>query len=213
MKLLHVFPLLLAAVLTACTLPDPYSRQPAPVTPVTPQPPSPPPPPTVDVPPPVRPPLMIPGEPVSPVTIPDAPTMPAPPASNQALARLADNLASRLKSSPQINEVQGAVLLDDIRNQVGSPMDTRALTQRLQANLSSRLSFVDGDKVSNLRQQLAYQSGRADMAALVSLGKQSGASYLLSGSLNRAGAGFTLSAQLMDLRSGELLWSDKVSGQ
>lgn len=212
MKLLHVFPLLLAGMLTACSLPDPYSQPPAPVRPVTPEP-SPPPAPTVEVPPPARPPLMIPSEPLPQVTVPDMPSIPAPPASNQALDRLADSLANRLKASQEINEVQGAVLLDDIRNQVGSPMDTRSLTQRLQANLSSRLRFVDGEKVSSLRQQLAYQSGRADMAALVSLGKQSGAGYLLSGSLDRAGAGFSLSAQLMDLRSGELLWSDRVSGQ
>ncbi|AEY01581.1 hypothetical protein GU3_09125 [Oceanimonas sp. GK1] len=186
--------------LSACTLPNPYTSQPAPVTPATPEP--------------VRPPaLPQPAPPPPVIELPDAPPAPLPEANNAAIQRLADNLAARLSASAAISEVNGPVLLDDIRNQAGSPVDTRGLTERLQAQLSGALNFVSGPEVNSLRQQLAYQSGRADMASLVRLGKQSGADYLLSGSLHRAGSGFSLRAQLMELASGEVLWSDSVSGR
>ncbi|PSJ46984.1 penicillin-binding protein activator LpoB [Zobellella taiwanensis] len=187
-----------AVVLSACSLPNPYSSQPAPVRPVTPAP----------VPPPATP---APTPPV--IELPEAPVAPLPEASNANLERLADSLAARLRASPALAEVNGPVLLDDIRNQAGSPVDTRGLTERLQAALAGSLNFVGGAQVSSLRQQLAYQGGRADMASLVRLGKQSGAAYLLSGNLSRGGAGFSLSGQLMELASGEVLWSDSVSGR
>ncbi|WP_107852989.1 penicillin-binding protein activator LpoB [Oceanimonas marisflavi] len=187
--------------LSACTLPNPYSSQPAPVTPVTPEP----------VPPRLPTPAPAPQPPV--IDLPQAPPAPLPEANNATMQRLADSLAARLGGSAAINEVTGPVLLDEIRNQAGSPVDTRGLTERLQAQLSGSLNFVSGPEVNSLRQQLAFQSGRADMASLVRLGKQSGADYLLSGSLHRAGSGFSLRAQLMELASGEVLWSDSVSGR
>ncbi|PSJ45608.1 penicillin-binding protein activator LpoB [Zobellella endophytica] len=188
---------LAGGLLSACGLPNPYSSQPAPVTPATPGP--------------VQPAEPAPQPPV--IQLPEAPVTPLPEARSANLERLADNLAARLKASSAIAEVSGPVLLDDIRNQAGSPVDTRGLTERLQANLSGPLTFVGGAQVSSLRQQLAYQGGRADVASLVRLGKQSGADYLLSGNLSRAGGGFRLQAQLMDLSSGEVLWSDSVNGQ
>ncbi|MDP5291337.1 penicillin-binding protein activator LpoB [Oceanimonas sp. CHS3-5] len=186
--------------LSACTLPNPYSTKPAPVYPATPEP--------------VRPPEL--PQPVSPppvIELPEAPSAPLPEANNATMQRLADNLAARLRASAAVTEVTGPVLLDDIRNQAGSPVDTRGLTERLQAQLSGSLNFVSGPEVNSLRQQLAYQGGRADIASLVRLGKQSGADYLLSGSVHRAGSGFSLRGQLMELASGEVLWSDSVSGR
>lgn len=185
--------------LTACSLPNPYSSQPAPVTPATPEP--------------VRPPVVTPPPAPPVIDLPAPPPAPMPEANNATLQQLADNLAARLRASAAINEVTGPVLLDDIRNEAGSPVDTRGLTERLQGQLSGSLNFITGPEVNSLRQQLAYQSGRADIASLVRLGKQSGAGYLLSGSLNRAGSGFKLQAQLMELASGEVLWSDGVSGR
>ncbi|OIN09218.1 penicillin-binding protein activator LpoB [Oceanisphaera psychrotolerans] len=204
--MLYRVALVLAAgvALTACSLPNPYSSRPAPVRPVTPGP-------------------VQPGTPVTPVTppapqlpvidLPSAPEAPLPEVRSVDLERLVDNLAGSLKRNAAINEVQGPVLLDDISNQAGSPVDTQGLTERLRANLSGSLSFADGARVSSLRQQLAYQDGRADMAALVRLGKQSGADYLLSTTLTRNGDSMILQGQLMELSSGEVLWSDRVSGR
>ncbi|GHA19311.1 penicillin-binding protein activator LpoB [Oceanisphaera arctica] len=195
--------LLLAAgmALGACTMPNPYSSQPAPVRPVGSESAQP----VVQVPqsaPVLQPPV---------IDMPTAPVAPLPEVRSANLERLVDGLAGRLKNSSAVNEVQGAVLLDDIGNQVGSPVDTQGLTERLRANLSGSLTFADGARVSSLRQQLAYQGGRADMAALVRLGKQSGADYLLSTTLTRNGGGTRLQGQLMELSSGEVLWSDSVS--
>ncbi|MFP2769334.1 penicillin-binding protein activator LpoB [Oceanisphaera sp. KMM 10153] len=193
--------LLLAAglVLGACTMPNPYSSRPAPVRPVGPAPVQP----TPQQPAPVLQPPVI--------EMPSAPVAPLPEVRSANLERLVDGLAARLKNSAAVHEVQSTVLLDDISNQVGSPVDTRGLTERLRADLSDSLTFADGARVSSLRQQLAYQGGRADMAALVRLGKQSGADYLLSTTLTRNGGGTKLQGQLMELSSGEVLWSDSVS--
>ncbi|WP_445397904.1 penicillin-binding protein activator LpoB [Zobellella sp. An-6] len=204
MRLPRLSLLLAAAVLGGCTLPNPYSTSPAPVTPATPD--------TQPAAPVVQPPLRPTPPPV--IELPEPPVAtPLPEARSPNLDRLADGLAARLRNSGVINEVNGVVLLDEIRNQAGSPVDTRGLTERLQANLAGSLRFVDGSRVSGLRQQLAYQGGRADMAALVRLGRQSGADYLLSSSLGRSGSGFSLQGQLMELASGEVLWSDSVSGR
>jgi penicillin-binding protein activator len=188
--------------LGACTMPNPYSSRPAPVRPVGPAPEQP-----------ARPAPQQPAPVLQPpvIEMPVAPVAPLPEVRSANLERLVDGLADRLKNSAAVNEVQGAVLLDDIGNQAGSPVDTRGLTERLRASLSGSLTFADGARVSSLRQQLAYQGGRADMAALVRLGKQSGADYLLSTTLTRNGGGTRLQGQLMELSSGEVLWSDSVS--
>ena len=205
MKLLRL-PLALAttAVLAACSMPNPYSSQPAPVSPrgseqsekapnVKPAP---------------KPPVKTPT-----VELPDKPVTPLPDMRSADLEQLVDGLSAKLKNSGALNEVAGPVLLDNIRNQAGSPIDTSGLTSRLRASLSGQLNFADGDKVSSLRQQLAYQGGRADVASLVRLGKQSGADYLLSTDLTRNGRVLNLKGQLMELGSGEVLWSDSVRGR
>lgn len=191
------FMLASSLALAACTIPNPYSSQPAPVRPSAPSPSQP-------LPPIVKPPV---------IEMPSAPPSPVPEVRSENLAYLVDGLAKKLKASSAINEVQGPVLLNNISNQAGSPVDTQGLTARLQNNLRANLRFADGAKVSSLREQLAYQGGRADIASLVRLGKQSGADYLLSTTLTRSGATMTLKGQLMELASGELLWSDSVSGR
>lgn len=197
--------LILAAsvAVAACSMTNPYSSQPAPVKPTGPSQPSQPLPPPV-LSPPTQPPV---------IEMPSAPPSPIPEVRNASLERLVDGLAAKLKNSTALNEVTGPVLLNNISNQAGSPVDTSGLTARLRASLSGQLNFADGAKVSSLRQQLAYQGGRADMAALVRLGKQSGADYLLSTELTRSGSTMKLHGQLMELASGELLWSDSVSGR
>ena len=204
MKLSRSCLVLAAAVLGGCTLPNPYSSQPAPVTPASPG--------TQPAAPVVQPPLRPTPPPV--IELPEPPVVtPLPEARSANLDQLADGLAVRLRNSGVLGEVNGVVLLDEIRNLAGSPVDTRGLTERLRANLAGSLRFADSARVSSLRQQLAYQDGRADMAALVRLGRQSGADYVLSGNLNRSGTGFSLQGQLMEIASGEVLWSDSVSGR
>lgn len=187
--------------LAACTLSNPYATKPAPVKPSGPSPSQP----SPSLPPPVvKPPV---------IDMPSAPPTPVQEVRSEDLAYLVDGLANKLKGSAAINEVKGPVLLNNVSNQAGGPIDTNGLTARLQSNLRGKLNFADGAKVSSLREQLAYQGGRADIASLVRLGKQSGADYLLSTTLSRNGANMVLKGQLMELASGELLWSDSVSGR
>lgn len=186
--------------LAACTMPNPYSSNPAPVKSTGPTPTQP----SQPAPPMVKPPV---------IEMPAAPPSPITEVRSENLAYLVDGLANKLKSSSAINEVQGPVLLDNISNQAGGPIDTNGLTARLQSSLHGKLNFADGAKVSSLREQLAYQGGRADIASLVRLGKQSGADYLLSTTLTRNGGNIALKGQLMELASGEVLWSDSVSGR
>lgn len=186
--------------LAACSMPNPYSSAPAPVKSTGPSPSQ-----STPKPPPVKAPPVI--------ELPSAPPSPVNEVRSENLANLVDGLANKLKGSSAINEVKGPVLLNNISNQAGGPVDTNGLTARLKNNLQGKLNFADGAKVSRLREQLAYQGGRADIASLVRLGKQSGADYLLSTTLTRSGANLNLKGQLMELASGELLWSDSVSGR
>lgn len=134
-----------------------------------------------------------------------------------ALQALAGRMADAMLASPVIDEItaQGTPVLfvDNIRNQSSGKVDTNAITASLRTRLqgAGKFSFVDANKVAAALQQLEYQqSGAADPAAMVRLGKQTGARYMVYGSFARShGQEYQMNMTLMDLRSGELLWSDK----
>ncbi|GAA4501300.1 penicillin-binding protein activator LpoB [Pseudaeromonas paramecii] len=83
--------------------------------------------------------------------------------------------------------------------------DAQALNAQLVRSLtqSGRFTLVAGS--SSLGGELEYhQAGGATPAALVRLGKRTGARWMLYGGLDAQGR---LAMQLMDLKSGEWLWS------
>ena len=105
------------------------------------------------------------------------------------------------------------LLLMAPQNGTGEPFSTQpmavAMSQRIQANSGFR--FADPGQVAAITGQLEYQQGGMNPASLVRLGRQTGAGYMLYGDLLSEGSRYRLAMSLMDLKSGELLWSGSRS--
>ncbi len=113
------------------------------------------------------------------------------------------------------------LFVDSIRNKSSEHIDTEALTDTMRTQLlrSGKYRFVDMTKVQAVKEQLEYQqqSGMVDPAAMVRLGKQTGAQYMLYGNLASIvkdngkvkDVFYQLTMNLMDLQSGELVWADQ----
>jgi len=136
------------------------------------------------------------------------------------LQGLANQMVASLLASPGGKAVtrngKPVLFVDNLRNQTAEPIDVGALTQTVRARLqrSGKFRFVDNSRVHAIQQQLEYQSGRVDPAAMVRLGKQTGAHYMLYGNLSSivgkdGGSYYRMSLTLMELKSGELVWSDR----
>ena len=105
------------------------------------------------------------------------------------------------------------LLLMAPQNGTGEPFSTQplavAMIQRIQKQ--GGFSFADPGQVSAITSQLEYQQGGMNPASLVRLGRQTGAGYMLYGDLVSEGGRYRLAMSLMDLKSGELLWSGNRS--
>ena len=156
-------------------------------------------------------------EPDQPVSQPDKPaTKPdagAPLPKPVAPTALALAMADAFVQAPEVRELaqtgQPVLLLTPPQNGTGEPVDTRAMAAAMSKRIQSKsgFRFVDPGQVAAITGQLEYQQGRMNPASLVRLGRQTGAGYMLYGDLVAEGSRYRLSMTLMELRSGELLWS------
>lgn len=160
-------------------------------------------------------------EPDAPVVQPDKPvTKPdtgAPLPKPVAPTGLALAMADAFVQAPEVRELaqtgQPVLLLTPPQNGTGEPVDTRTMAAAMSKRIQSKsgFRFVDPGQVAAITGQLEYQQGRMNPASLVRLGRQTGASYMLYGDLVAEGSRYRLSMTLMELRSGELLWSGSRS--
>lgn len=153
-------------------------------------------------------------QPDKPVTKPDAG---APLPKPVAPTGLALAMADAFVQAPEVRELaqtgQPVLLLTPPQNGTGEPVDTRAMAAAMSKRIQSKsgFRFVDPGQVAAITGQLEYQQGRMNPASLVRLGRQTGAGYMLYGDLVAEGSRYRLSMTLMELRSGELLWSGSRS--
>lgn len=161
------------------------------------------------------------GEPDKPVSQPDKPVTepevvkPAP--KPVAPTGLALAMADAFLKAPEVRALSQdgspVLLLMAPQNGTGEPFSTQpmavAMSQRIQANSGFR--FADPGQVAAITGQLEYQQGGMNPASLVRLGRQTGAGYMLYGDLLSEGSRYRLAMSLMDLKSGELLWSGSRS--
>ncbi len=130
---------------------------------------------------------------------------------------LALAMADAFVQAPEVRELaqtgQPVLLLTPPQNGTGEPVDTRAMAAAMSKRIQSKsgFRFVDPGQVAAITGQLEYQQGRMNPASLVRLGRQTGAGYMLYGDLVAEGSRYRLSMTLMELRSGELLWSGSRS--
>ncbi|MBW3733021.1 penicillin-binding protein activator LpoB [Aeromonas dhakensis] len=153
-------------------------------------------------------------QPDKPVTKPD---VGAPLPKPVAPTGLALAMADAFVQAPEVRELaqtgQPVLLLTPPQNGTGEPVDTRAMAAAMSKRIQSKsgFRFVDPGQVAAITGQLEYQQGRMNPASLVRLGRQTGAGYMLYGDLVAEGSRYRLSMTLMELRSGELLWSGSRS--
>jgi uncharacterized protein (TIGR02722 family) len=104
-----------------------------------------------------------------------------------------------------------------IHNSTGSTLDTAKMTKVLHTELarSGRFKLIPLEKNAAFQQSLEYQQsdGALNPSTAVQLGKQTGADLMLYGNVSRVKKSRTyqLTTNMMDLKSGELLFTDKQS--
>ncbi len=139
------------------------------------------------------------------------------------LQSMANKMVQSLLTSPGAREAGGRPVLfvDNLRNKTSEHIDTEAITDTVRTRLlrSGKFRFVDMSRVQAVKQQLEYQSqsGMVDPAAMVRLGKQTGAQYMLYGNLSSIvkdngkvkDVYYQMTMNLMELKSGELVWADQ----
>ena len=141
---------------------------------------------------------------------------PARPLDLQALAKR--TAASVIKRSDKAELGKSPTLyVDMIRNSTGSTLDTAKMTKVLHTELarSGRFKLIPLEKNAAIQQSLEYQQsdGALNPSTAVQLGKQTGADLILYGNVSRVKKSRTyqLTTNMMDLKSGELLFTDKQS--
>jgi hypothetical protein len=141
---------------------------------------------------------------------------PARPLDLQALAKR--TAASVIKRSDKAELGKSSTLyVDMIRNSTGSTLDTAKMTKVLHTELarSGRFKLIPLEKNAAFQQSLEYQQseGALNPSTAVQLGKQTGADLILYGNVSRVKKSRTyqLTTNMMDLKSGELLFTDKQS--
>ena len=134
----------------------------------------------------------------------------------QPLAKRA--AASIVKRSAGLGlAVKPTLYVDMLRNGTGRQQDTAKITATLHKELarSGRFKLIPLEKNAAYQQSLDYQQSEGAMnpSTAVQLGRQTGADLILYGTVSRVKKSNTyqLTTQLMELTSGELLFSDKQS--
>lgn len=143
--------------------------------------------------------------------------------------RIVDDLTNSLLNSPTVpsNSDRPVIIVYGVANQTSEHIDTSGITDdiRLALMQSGRYRFVSKVQRDNITRETAYQSGGAvDPAQLVALGKQSGAEYILGGTLRsiekkqprqwrlnkKEVIYYSMNLELTNLTTGEIAWADKV---
>ena len=141
---------------------------------------------------------------------------PTRPLDLQALAKR--TAAAVIKRSDKAELGKSPTLyVDMIRNSTGATLDTAKMTKVLHTELarSGRFKLISLEKNAAFQQSLEYQQseGALNPSTAVQLGKQTGADLILYGNVSRVKKSRTyqLTTNMMDLKSGELLFTDKQS--
>lgn len=139
---------------------------------------------------------------------------PPRPVDLQSLAKR--TAASVIKRSAKADLGHSPTLyIDMIRNSTGSTLNTAKITTTLHSELarSGRFKLIPLEKNAAFQQSLEYQQseGALNPSTAVQLGKQTGADFILYGNVSRVKKSRTyqLTTNMMDLKSGELLFTDK----
>ena len=143
--------------------------------------------------------------------------------------RIVDDLTASLLNSPTVpsDNAQPVLIVYGVANQTSEHIDTSGITDDIRLALlqSGRYRFINKTQRDNVMKEVAFQqSGAVDPAQLVAMGKQTGADYILGGTLRsiekkqprqwrlnkRKLIYYSLNLELTNLTTSEISWADKV---
>ncbi|MGI6086610.1 MAG: penicillin-binding protein activator LpoB [Kiritimatiellia bacterium] len=143
----------------------------------------------------------------------------------QDLRKLSQEVADELASGKFLQEQAGnpIMIIYGIQPRTTTFVDTQALTDRIKTTLlqTSNVQFVNEARRDQLLKEQGYQAAHATDETRVSIGKQAGAKYMLTGALvemeKRTGKQvrvsktelmyYQLTVDVTDLESGLIVWS------
>ncbi|OBU18507.1 penicillin-binding protein activator LpoB [Photobacterium aquimaris] len=139
------------------------------------------------------------------------------------LEKLSSSMVDKMLASAAIRSITASgepiVVVDSIKNQTRSHVDTNALTAMISERLqdSGKFRFVDPARVKAVRKQLHFsQDDRfVNQSTAIQFGNMVGAQYMLYGHVstvmkstsNGKQAYYKMTMRLMDLKSGTIEWS------
>lgn len=143
--------------------------------------------------------------------------------------RIVDDLTNSLLNSGALPARSDApiVIIYGVANQTSEHIDTSGITDDIRLALlqSGRYRFVSKIQRDNIMQETAFQAtGNVDPSQLVALGRQSGAEYILGGTLRsiekkqprqwrlnkKEVIYYSMNLEMTSLTTGEIAWADKV---
>ncbi len=143
--------------------------------------------------------------------------------------RIVDDLTTSLLNSPAAasQNDRPVLIVYGVGNQTSEHIDTSGITDDIRLALlqSGKYRFVSKEQRDNIMTEVAFQSsGAVDTAQVVKVGKQTGAEYILGGTLRsiekeqprqwrlnkRKLVYYSLNLEMTSLTSGEIVWADKV---
>lgn len=143
--------------------------------------------------------------------------------------RIVDDLTTSLLNSPAVaaDSDTPVLIVYGVANQTSEHIDTGGITDDIRLALlqAGKYRFVSKAQRDNIASELAFQSGGAvDPAQVAVIGKQTGADYILGGTLRsiekqqpkqwrlnkREMIYYSLNLELTSLTTGEIAWADKV---
>ncbi|MSS73661.1 MAG: penicillin-binding protein activator LpoB [Candidatus Latescibacteria bacterium] len=142
--------------------------------------------------------------------------------SENDLQLIAKTMVNSLSAAPRIagSAAPPAVLVGKMRNRTTEHIDMESLADKIRTALvqSGKFRFVDGVNRTDIAEEYEYQqSGYVDPRQAKGPGSQTGADYLLTGTLtsNLQEVGkdklvyYKATFQLTGLSSSEILWSEE----
>lgn len=143
-------------------------------------------------------------------------------------SRIVDRLVSPLLSAPVFPVQEKPLLIVyPVVNETSEHISTGGITDEIRMKLiqSGRFRFISEDQRANIQKETDYQNqGYVDPAQRVEQGRQSGADYILSGTLRsikkeqpkqvrltkKERIYYSLDLTITDLKTGEIVYADEA---
>ncbi len=139
----------------------------------------------------------------------------------QIAAKMVDSLLAFPPIVQATSERHPVMFVDKIKNKTTEHIDTESITDTISTRIlrSGKFRFVDMSKVSEVREQLAFQnkSGMVNRNTAAQVGRQIGAEYMMYGNLSSIvkksndvkDVYYKFTLKVMHLESGIIEWADE----